>query len=146
MPSLQKIVWPEPQAGSGILLITMVKDEQEMLRYWIRHYRACVENPDFLIVDDGSLLPVSDWISDEFPDCNISVIRLPGAAFSDLYKSGLLSSLAGIAVGRYKIVIPSDVDEIVMSAKPIAPHSLGEVLLASDPGFQCPRPYRKVSS
>lgn len=136
MPCVQKIVWPEFSAETGIMLITMVKDEQDMLRHWIGHYRSCVENPSFLIVDDGSVLPVASWVNDEFPEQNISVLSLPPSDFSDRYKSGVLSALAAMSVGRYKVVIASDVDEVVMSCRPIEKNTLGKVLLSLDTGIK----------
>lgn len=134
----QLLKWPDSCAKAGILFITMVKDEREMLRQWLGHYKACIDDPAFLIVDDGSTLPVSEWIHLEFPDLNISVFSLPPSSFSDRYKSNVLSALAAIGVGRYRIVISSDVDEIIFSSKPIALNTLGQFLLSLESGIKAP--------
>jgi Glycosyl transferase family 2 len=99
----------EPEAPPTVLVMTMVRDEAQMLPRWIRHYADQVGMDNLLILDDNS----SDGSTDGL-EC--SVHRLPslsGKGFEGA-RMQLLSGLASGFLAVYDYVVFVDADEFLV--------------------------------
>ncbi|MBF9058262.1 hypothetical protein HKCCSP123_03620 [Rhodobacterales bacterium HKCCSP123] len=115
-PRMQRTRSP---ATRGVCLVTMARNETEVLTHWAWHYCRLLEAPKFVVLDDASEPGMLETVRSRVPQADIDVIRLPEGPFSDQYKSNALSALATVMVERYATVIATDADEIVA---PIGPH------------------------
>lgn len=106
-------------ATCGVCLVTMARNETEVLTHWASHYCRLLDAPKFVVLDDASEPGMLETVRSRVPDADIDVIRLPEGPFSDQYKSNALSALATVMVERYATVITTDADEIVT---PIGAH------------------------
>jgi hypothetical protein len=126
------------QAGEGVCLITMARDEPEFLTHWIWHYSRALDRPKFILIDDASEPGMVEGLRARFPQADLDVIRLPEGPFADQYKSNALSALALIAVERFAVVIATDCDEIVMPIGADSDGDLFELLRAAPMPFAAP--------
>jgi hypothetical protein len=100
-------------ATRGVCLVTMARNETDMLTHWAWHYCRLLEAPKFVVLDDASEPGMLETVQSRVPEADIDVIRLPEGPFSDQYKSNALSALASVMVERYATVITTDADEVV---------------------------------
>lgn len=85
-------------ATRGVCLVTMARNETEMLTHWAWHYGRLLDAPKFVVLDDASEPGMLETVRSRVPDADIDVIRLPEGPFSDQYKSNALSALATVMV------------------------------------------------
>lgn len=128
-------VWPDIDSVADFAVITMVKNDLFYLDIWIKHYKKYL-NPLFVIIDHSSDESVSDWVSINHEDIKCNVVKIPNIAFDDRFKSAALSSLANIYQGCCKLVITSDVDEILIPFK--SENNLKDTLLSLNEDFSAP--------
>lgn len=114
-----RMVRTRSPATSGVCIVTMARNEVEVLTHWVWHYCRLLEAPKFIVLDDASEPGMIETVRSRVPEADIDVIRLPEGPFSDQYKSNALSALATVMVERYATVITTDADEIVT---PIGAH------------------------
>ncbi len=100
-------------ATRGVCLVTMARNEAEVLTHWAWHYCRLLDAPKFVVLDDASEPGMLETVRSRVPEADIDVIRLPEGPFSDQYKSNALSALATVMVERYATVIATDADEVV---------------------------------
>jgi hypothetical protein len=100
-------------ATRGVCLVTMARNEAEVLTHWAWHYCRLLDAPKFVLLDDASEPGMLETVRSRVPEADIDVIRLPEGPFSDQYKSNALSALATVMVERYATVIATDADEVV---------------------------------
>jgi hypothetical protein len=132
------VVRTRSTATEGVCLITMARNEPEMLTHWIWYYSQALDRPKFILLDDASDPAMVETLKVRFPEADLDVIRLPEGPFADQYKSNALSALAIIAVERYAVVIATDADEIVMPIGPDRDRDLFEMLRAAPRPFAAP--------
>jgi hypothetical protein len=125
-------------ATRGVCLVTMARNETEVLTHWAWHYCRLLEAPKFVILDDASDPGMVETVRARVPGADIDVIRLPEGPFSDQYKSNALSSLATVMVERYATVITTDADEIVAPIGPNRDRPFEELLREIPHPFAAP--------
>jgi hypothetical protein len=97
-----------------MLVMTMVRDEAEMLPRWVRHYAGQVGQENLVVLDDGSTDGSTDGLG-------CTVHRLPSLPGSG-YERARMELLSGLAVGFlavYDYVAFVDADEFLI-ADPLA--------------------------
>lgn len=93
-----------------VAVITMVRDEREMLPRWIAHYGAQVGVGNLTVFDDQS----TDGSTDDLPCPTHHLPGMkPGKTF-DARRSHLVSSFARALLESYDVVIYTDVDEFLV--------------------------------
>lgn len=100
----------EPAEPPSVLVMTMARDEADMLPRWVEHYGRQVGVDHLLVLDDNS----SDGSTDDLP---CSVHRLPplvGRHF-ERTRMRLLSGLAAGYLEVYDVVAFVDVDEFLVA-------------------------------
>lgn len=102
---------PGEQSGAlpTVLVMTMARDEAEMLPRWVRHYADQVGLENVVVLDDNSVDGSTD-------DLGCTVHRLPplaGERFEGT-RMRLLSGLAGGFLAAYDVVVFVDVDEFLI--------------------------------
>jgi hypothetical protein len=101
-----------PGSLPDVLVMTMARDEADMLPRWIRHYAGQVGMEHLLILDDNS----TDGSTD---DLECTVHRLPPLRFSggrfEPIRMQLLSGLAQGFLATYDVVVFVDVDEFLVA-------------------------------
>jgi hypothetical protein len=98
-----------PTALPTVLVMTMVRDEAEMLPRWVAHYAAQVGMDNLVVLDDNS----TDGSTDEL-DCTVH--RLPplrGGRY-ERTRMQLLSGLAQGFLAAYDYVVFVDADEFLV--------------------------------
>jgi hypothetical protein len=99
----------EPPERPTVLVMTMVRDEGEMLPRWLRHYGAQVGMDNLVVLDDNSV----DGSTDNL-DCTVHRLpELPGAGYEHARMS-LLSGLAAGFLAAYDFVVFVDADEFLI--------------------------------
>lgn len=108
-----------PGAGQGsvgeggalrVVVLTVARDEAEMLPRWVRHYGAQVGVENLVVVDDNT----ADGSTDALP---CPVLRIPGFPpdrFEEL-RIKLVSGLAQGLLSSYDVAIFTDVDEFLVA-------------------------------
>ena len=99
----------EGQVPPRVLVMTMARDEAEMMPRWVRHYAHHVGLENLLVLDDNS----SDGSTD---DLGCSVHRLPpfpGRGYEGA-RMQLMSGLAAGFLALYDFVVFVDVDEFLV--------------------------------
>jgi hypothetical protein len=99
----------EPETAPTVLVMTMVRDEAQMLPRWINHYAGQVGMDNLLVLDDNS----SDGSTDGL-ECTVH--RLPSLSGRGFEKARmqLLSGLASGFLGAYDFVAFVDADEFLV--------------------------------
>jgi hypothetical protein len=93
-----------------VLVMTMARDEAEMLPRWMRHYADQVGLENLLVLDDNTTDGSTDGLG-------CTVHRLPplaGERFEST-RMQLLSGLAGGFLAAYDVVVFVDVDEFLVA-------------------------------
>lgn len=91
------------------MVITMARDEAEMLPRWVRHYAHHVGMENLLVLDDNS----TDGSTDDL-ECTVHRLPpLPGAGY-EAARMQLLSGLAEGFLAAYDFVVFVDVDEFLV--------------------------------
>lgn len=113
MPRLRLRGPSAPPAGTddppSVLVMTMVRDEAEMLPRWIRHYAAQVGMDNLLVLDDSSVDGSTDGLA-------CTVHRLPpldGSRY-ERTRMQLASGLAQGFLAAYDYVVFVDADEFLL--------------------------------
>lgn len=99
----------EPGTPPSVLVMTMVRDEAQMLPRWIDHYAGQVGMDNLLVLDDNSSDGSTDGLS-------CTVHRLPslsGKGFENA-RMQLLSGLASGFLATYDYVVFVDADEFLV--------------------------------
>lgn len=92
-----------------VVVLTVARDEAEMLPRWVRHYGAQVGVENLVVVDDNS----SDGSTDALP---CPVLRIPGFP-PDRFEERRIKLVSGLAHGllnSYDVAIFTDVDEFLV--------------------------------
>lgn len=92
-----------------IAVLTITRDEGEMLARWVDHYGQQVGRENLIVFDDGS----TDGSTDDLP-CTVQ--RLPGFRKGN-FEAGRMSLASGVArglLGVYDWVVFTDVDEFLI--------------------------------
>lgn len=92
-----------------VCVLTMVRDEAEMLPRWIRHYGAQVGVENLVVLDDNS----SDGSTDDLPCTVHRLPALPGPGY-ERARMTLVSGLAAGFLGVYDYVVFVDADEFLV--------------------------------
>lgn len=133
-----EIKWPDRNPTNDFCCISMVRDEESFLHQWISHYTRELKDVSFFVIDHASSVPVREIVRANYPNVPISVISIPDIPFDDEYKSGALTALAGIALGMCRVVIASDVDELVIPLNVNEKSSLAELIFAEAENYIAP--------
>lgn len=90
-------------------MLTIARDEGEMLTRWVDHYGRAAGHENLIVFDDGS----TDGSTD---DLSCTVQRLPGFRKGNFEagRMGLASGVAQGLLGIYDVVIFTDVDEFLV--------------------------------
>jgi hypothetical protein len=96
-------------APPRIAVLTIARDEGEMLARWVDHYGRAAGHENLIVFDDGS----TDGSTD---DLSCTVQRLPGFRKGNFEagRMGLASGVAHGLLGIYDVVIFTDVDEFLV--------------------------------
>ncbi|MER6975406.1 glycosyltransferase family 2 protein [Nocardioides sp. NPDC000445] len=96
-------------APPRIAVLTIARDEGEMLTRWVDHYGRAAGLENLIVFDDGS----TDGSTD---DLSCTVQRLPGFRKGNFEagRMGLASGVAQGLLGVYDVVIFTDVDEFLV--------------------------------
>ncbi|MEU4452821.1 glycosyltransferase family 2 protein [Nocardioides sp. NPDC023903] len=96
-------------APPRIAVLTIARDEGEMLTRWVDHYGRAAGHENLIVFDDGS----TDGSTD---DLSCTVQRLPGFRKGNFEagRMGLASGVAQGLLGIYDVVIFTDVDEFLV--------------------------------
>ncbi|MER7605817.1 glycosyltransferase family 2 protein [Nocardioides sp. NPDC127503] len=96
-------------APPRIAVLTIARDEGEMLTRWVDHYGRAAGHENLIVFDDGS----TDGSTDDLP-CTVQ--RLPGFRKGNFEagRMGLASGVAHGLLGIYDVVIFTDVDEFLV--------------------------------
>ena len=110
---------PGPPAGDDlpeVAVITMARDEGEMLGRWVRHYAGQVGVTNVFVVDDHSV----DGSTEGLP---CQVLRMPYfTKFSfERTRMTVLSGLAASLLAAYDAVLFADCDEFVIADPAVHP-------------------------
>ena len=92
-----------------VVVLTVARDEAEMLPRWVRHYGAQVGVENLVVVDDNS----SDGSTDALP---CPVLRIPGFP-PERFEERRIKLVSGLAQGllnSYDVAIFTDVDEFLV--------------------------------
>lgn len=110
MEGLDEIADPDDKRGlPRVLVMTMVRDEAEMLPRWVRHYAAQVGMENLLVLDDNS----TDGSTDDL-ECTVHLVPpLPGSNFEGV-RMDLVSGLAQGFLKVYDYVVFVDADEFLV--------------------------------
>lgn len=116
-PTAETVPEPPPQAPSersdaplpNVLVMTMARDEADMLPRWVDHYGRQVGTENLVVLDDSTV----DGSTEELP---CTVHRLPplGPRFEGT-RMRLLSGLAAGFLEVYDVVVFVDVDEFLVA-------------------------------
>lgn len=98
-----------PTTPPSVLVMTMVRDEAEMLPRWLQHYGDQVGTENLLVLDDNSV----DGSTDDLPCTVHRLPPLPGAAY-ERARMVLVSGLASGFLATYEFVVFVDVDEFLL--------------------------------
>ena len=93
-----------------VCVMTMVRDEADMLPRWIRHYGAQVGIENLVVLDDNS----TDGSTDGLPCTVHRLPPLPGAGY-ERARMTLLSGLAAGFLAVYDYVVFVDADEFLVA-------------------------------
>ena len=97
------------QAPPDVMVITMARDEAEMLPRWVRHYAHHVGMENLLVLDDNSTDGSTMGL-----ECTVHRLPpLPGAGYEGA-RMQLLSGLAEGFLAAYDFVVFVDVDEFLV--------------------------------
>lgn len=108
------MVSSEPSSSAGspprVLVLTLVRDEGELLQRWVAHYAAQVGAENLLVLDDNS----SDGSTREI-DCPVHLVPgLPDETFEKA-RMRLVSGIAGGFLAAYDVVVFVDADEFLVA-------------------------------
>ncbi|MBZ5737293.1 glycosyltransferase family 2 protein [Nocardioides mangrovi] len=92
-----------------VCVMTMVRDEAEMLPRWVRHYAAQVGAENLVVLDDNS----SDGSTEDLPCTVHRLPALPGPGY-ERARMTLLSGLAAGFLAVYDYVVFVDADEFIL--------------------------------
>lgn len=99
----------EGQALPNVLVMTMARDEAEMLPRWVRHYAHHVGLANLLVLDDNSTDGSTTGLG-----CTVHRLPpLPGAGY-EAARMRLMSGLAAGFLALYDFVVFVDVDEFLV--------------------------------
>ena len=96
-------------ATPRVAVLTIARDEGEMLARWVDHYGRQAGHENLIVFDDGS----TDGSTDDLP-CTVQ--RLPGFRKGN-FEAGRIGLASGVAhglLGIYDVVIFTDVDEFLV--------------------------------
>ena len=93
-----------------VAVITMARDEADMLPRWVRHYGAQVGESSLLVFDDNS----TDGSTDDLPCTVHRLPQLPGRRGYEDSRMELMSGIAQGLLAAYEFVIFADVDELII--------------------------------
>lgn len=109
MPLLRRRTSEEPAGNPEVLVMTMARDEAEMLPRWVRHYSAQVGIENLVVLDDNS----TDGSTDDL-GCTVHRLpQLPGPGYEGV-RMQLLSGLASGFLALYDYVVFVDADEFLL--------------------------------
>lgn len=92
-----------------VAVLTMARDEAEMLPRWVRHYGDQVGVQNLIVLDDNSVDGSTDGLG-----CTVHRLpKLPGRGF-ELARMDLMSGLAQGLLACYDFVVFVDVDEFLI--------------------------------
>jgi Glycosyl transferase family 2 len=99
----------EPLQQPTVLVMTMVRDEAEMLPRWLRHYGAQVGMENLVVLDDNSVDGSTDGL-----ECTVHRLPdLPGGRYENA-RMTLTSGLAAGFLAAYDFVVFVDADEFLV--------------------------------
>jgi Glycosyl transferase family 2 len=99
-----------PDRPPRIAVITMARDEGQMLRVWVDHYARHVGRENLVVLDDGS----TDGSTDDLRCTVHRLPGLPGRAGFELARMALVSGIAQGLLAVYDYVAFVDVDEFLV--------------------------------
>ena len=99
----------DPNVPPSVLVMTMVRDEADMLPRWLAHYGSQVGMDNLLVLDDHSV----DGSTDDLPCAVQRLPHLPGPAY-ERARMVLMSGLASGFLAAYEFVVFVDVDEFLL--------------------------------
>jgi hypothetical protein len=94
----------------NVAVVTMARDEGQMLKRWVSYYGAAVGRSSLVIFDDGS-------VDGSTEDLGCTVHRLPNFPGGKMFIPSRMKLASGIAAGLlacYDYVIFADVDEFLI--------------------------------
>jgi hypothetical protein len=104
---------PDPVREQGlpqVLVMTMARDEAEMLPRWVRHYADQVGMDNLVVLDDNS----TDGSTDDLACTVHRLPRLPGPGYEGV-RMELVSGLARGFLATYDFVVFVDADEFLLA-------------------------------
>lgn len=104
-------------------VFTMVKNEKWFLPIWLNYYSKFFDEKDIYVIDHASTDDSIAMVKSEYKDINI--ITLTYEPFDDIFKVNELKKLQSELLTKYKCVLFSDPDELVV---PINSFNLGEYI------------------
>jgi hypothetical protein len=119
---------PTTAAGSDsptVAVMTVTRDEADMLPRWIAHYGTQVGVDNLLVFDDNS----SDGSTDDLPCTVHHLPKLPGNGGFNQARMRLLSGVADGLLACYDAVVFTDTDEFII-ADPAKYENLVEFIAA----------------
>lgn len=110
MPLLRRRTRDEQESDPRVLVMTMARDEAEMLPRWVRHYAEQVGIDNLVVLDDNS----TDGSTDDL-GCTVHRLpQLPGPGYEGV-RMQLVSGLAAGFLALYDFVIFVDADEFLVA-------------------------------
>ena len=109
-PAVLRRPAPADEVGRpDVLVMTMVRDEAEMLPRWVRHYAEQVGVKNLFVLDDGSTDGSTDALG-----CTVHRLPpLPGRGYERM-RMELVSGLARGFLATYDFVVFVDADEFLL--------------------------------
>jgi hypothetical protein len=100
----------EQTQAPRVVVLTMVRDEADMLPHWLDYYGRQVGEDNLVVLDDNSV----DGSTDDLP---CTVFRLPQAPWKASWaqtRTGLVNGISRGLLACYDVVVFSDVDEFLV--------------------------------
>jgi hypothetical protein len=93
-------------------VFTMVKNETWFLPIWLNYYSKHFEEKDIYVIDHASTDESIELVKSEYP--NITIIPLTYEPFDDIFKINEIKKQQTLLLKRYKCVLYTDPDEMVV--------------------------------